>query len=395
MGANQATYAKPGAVPTDSGNYFVIVTNCTSGGASAATSMVSRVTVVPDVISPTLTRAVPSADLVTITLSFSEPISTASGESTGNYQLTPSGGGAALAISSAVLSSPSNVVLTTAARTFAQNYNLRISDLRDRAVASNPINPNPTTVLIRSDEMRLTMWADEWKYMTNVNLDDTGWQTVAFDDSTWPSGPGLLGTEAAAVVAGSGISDPTIRTPITPPNAGGSNTWYLRRTLMVPAIPATARYVLCHDTDDGAVFYVNGTEAGRYNITNAGPIAFDTPAINAIEVNATGLQSLALPLSAGANLIAVEVHNGGTASSDTLFGGELVAVNGTAELAISYDIASNTVTLAWDESPGWVLLQAAVVTGPYTPTPGNPTSPHVVTNPAGNVFFQLGYRGCP
>lgn len=342
----------------------------------------------PDLTRPTVVSAFGSPDLTTITITFSEGMDPTSAQNTANYSLAPVGSGAGLAINSATLVDPTTVVLNTAARTFGQDYNLTISNVSDDAEALNVIDPNPTVVVIGSDQTILVPFDATWRYET-ANLNDTGWQTPAFNDTGWQQGQGLFGLETTAATLAA-LCDGAIRTPIALTNPTGEFriTYYFRTTVNVPAIPAGAIYVLCHAVDDGAVFYVDGVEVGSFNMTNSMP-RYEDFAGPAGEASS---QSLELStLTPGSHVIAVEVHQSNEGSSDALFGAELQAVFPTS-LTISR-AGAGQVTLTWSD-PSWILVASAEVTGPYTPIAGA-TSPFTTATTGTMRFFQLRYNCCP
>ena len=134
---------------------------------------------------------------------------------------------------------------------------------------------------------------DTWKYNDNgISLDNTGWTSPDYDDSSWNSGAAPLGY---------GKTQTTNLTQYL-------QTYYFRKTIDIDEIPASVSmdYVI----DDAFVIYVNGVEAGRYNLpngtitynTNASTYAHDNPDAGSIELDASLFHE-------GTNVIAVEVHN--------------------------------------------------------------------------------------
>src|SRR6185369_8673744 len=90
--------------------------------------------------------------------------------------------------------------------------------------------------------------------------------------------------------------------------------------------PASTRLTLRPLVDDGAVFYLNGVEVLRVNMPG-GAITFSTPASVDVTNNTwNGLfPAPATSLVVGTNVLAVEVHQSATGTSDLLFGTELLA----------------------------------------------------------------------
>ena len=158
-----------------------------------------------------------------------------------------------------------------------------------------------------------------WKYLDDGSNQGTAWRAPAFDDSAWKSGPAQLGYGDGdeATVLGYG------------PDANNKYvTAYLRRAFSVANPSAFVSLTLRLVRDDGAVVYMNGVEVFRSNMPS-GTISYTTPASAAIGGGdestyvTTGLSPGVL--LAGANVIAVEVHQANGTSSDLSFNLELVA----------------------------------------------------------------------
>ena len=141
----------------------------------------------------------------------------------------------------------------------------------------------------------------------------TAWRAEAYDDSTWPSGPGILG-----------FKNSPLATPIQATN--GRTTYYFRTKVDVADASTITSATLNAVIDDGAVVYVNGTEAARSNLA-AGAVSFTQKAL--VDVTGAGETTpVALTLPAnlfhtGTNTIAVEVHNKANAPGDLGFDAEL------------------------------------------------------------------------
>ncbi|MBI1840282.1 MAG: lamin tail domain-containing protein [Verrucomicrobia bacterium] len=138
-----------------------------------------------------------------------------------------------------------------------------------------------------------------WKYNnTGADLGDS-WKEPGYDDSAWPAGAAPLGTATGNLPL-------ALKTPVP---ANGKTTFYFRTQFNVAAPPANATLQLTTVLDDGAIFYLNGQEARRVNMTN-GAVGYLTKAAS----NVLGIRlsaPLALPIQAlrqGLNTLAVEVH---------------------------------------------------------------------------------------
>ena len=95
---------------------------------------------------------------------------------------------------------------------------------------------------------------------------------------------------------------------------------------------------LRHIIDDGAVFYLNGQELGRFNM-DPGAVTADTFAADAV-TSPANVNSGALPvvgLQGGTNLLSVEVHQISTGSTDVMMGLELSAEVETPPVGVAPD----------------------------------------------------------
>ena len=103
---------------------------------------------------------------------------------------------------------------------------------------------------------------------------------------------------------------------------GPVTTWF-RKAFTLSGNPAsTYTGTLIHAVDDGAVFYVNGTEVARANLT--GPPTATTNADSDV-THPMFSSALSIPpglLHAGGNVLAVELHQAATGGADALFGAD-------------------------------------------------------------------------
>ena len=159
-----------------------------------------------------------------------------------------------------------------------------------------------------------------WRYnASGVDL-GTNWAADSHpvDGADWFSGPALLGFES---------TPQNIPEPIGTTLPSGHLTYYFETDFVVTGALDRTLLRLRHIIDDGAVFYVNGEEALRFNMP-AGPVTYATAADPSV-TDAAYSSVIDVPLDsvvAGANRLSVEVHQWGAGSSDMLLGVELVAV---------------------------------------------------------------------
>ncbi len=238
-----------------------------------------------------------------------------------------------------------------------------------------------------------------WTYNTN-NFDGVNWKTNGFNDSGWSSGPGLLYVlEPAAYVAP--------RNTQMPPTSGTSipRTYYFRTHFNFSGPTAGIALTFSNNIDDGAVFYLNGTEVRRVRMAAAptaitytsfatgvpcvgqpqqGDAATNCPDIFAISGN------LLTNLVQGDNLLAVEAHNanfgGGT---DLVFGSALYQSTPlVAAPRFTVWMENQHGTLFWNGA-GFTLQQSTDLSSTNNwVNVTNAASPHFLTNPP-TRFYRL------
>lgn len=206
-----------------------------------------------------------------------------------------------------------------------------------------------------------------WKYLDNGTDQGTAWRAPAFNDAAWASGPAQLGygdgDEATVVSFG--------------PNPGNKHiTTYFRHTFSVASPAAIECLLLRVIRDDGIVAYLNGTEVLRNNLP-AGTITNQTAAILAlIEPGESNLVVAAVDASllvAGNNVLAVEVHQSSSISTDLSFDLELAgSADGGLACVQRRQWSGLGASPSWSDSGNW--------TGGSAPLPGD-----ILVFPAGGA----------
>lgn len=170
-----------------------------------------------------------------------------------------------------------------------------------------------------------------WKYNDKGVALTSGWINASFDDSAWSSGQGEFGYgdggESTIISYGSSSSNKYI-------------TSYFRKKFYINSKNGLILPRLLLRADDGAIVYVNGQEAVRFNLTK-GDISFSTFALRAIAGNGEIMfQDYFLDpalLVEGENIIAVEVHQSASNSSDLSFDLQLLASRNNGTIVSSAD----------------------------------------------------------
>jgi exopolysaccharide biosynthesis protein len=263
-------------------------------------------------------------------------------------------------------------------------------------VGNNQYTTNGTFTTVAFEAPLLT-FSNIWRFTTNA-LDGTAWTASDYDDSNsgWlGSGPALFFIE--------NNSDVFPRGTLLPPGVSGpAFPAYYFRTHFTNSGPV-AGYALLFTSfiDDGAVFYLNGTEIQRVRMAS-GPVAYSTAA-SACASNSCDATfetpdifrisgDLLTNIVAGDNVLSAEVHQFGTNDSDIVFGSAVSLVRASAsETKLCISQGTNTACLSWD-TQFLTLQRAATLTGSniWEDVPGPiRTSPYCITNPAATTFYRL------
>jgi hypothetical protein len=175
------------------------------------------------------------------------------------------------------------------------------------------------------DDAALVPAGSAWSYLDDGSDQTTAWKDPPFDDSTWAVGDAQLGyaegDEATVVNCGPGA-------PAC--NVGGNFiTTYFRHTFQVADAASVGSLTLWLLRDDGAIVYLNGTEVRRDNMP-ADPIDYLTlatsPAVGGTDEDTFFESSVDAGLLVdGDNVLAVEIHQQATTSSDISFDLGLIA----------------------------------------------------------------------
>jgi hypothetical protein len=157
--------------------------------------------------------------------------------------------------------------------------------------------------------------ASSWSYYDEGSLDGTGWH-ASNDHASWKSGQAPLGygNHDFNTTVSYG-SNPNSKNPAA----------YFRRSFQLDKAPASGDdFRLDLAIDDGAVIYINGTEAARYQMPG-GTVTYQTYATQYAYSN-PDQTSISLPSSLfrqGNNVIAIEVHQDRPESSDIYLDAQL------------------------------------------------------------------------
>ena len=246
-------------------------------------------------------------------------------------------------------------------------------------------------VRVSAQSVELVSLTNLWRYEGSGADLGVAWKEVLYNDSAWPEGRGLLATQSA-----NEIVEELSQTTLTRIGTNGYKlTDYSRTRFTVPAVRAGWFLIALNLVDDGAVFYLNGSEWIRFNMPT-GTVNAATLAAQTIGEGQEGMFAVtnldASGLVAGENLIAVEVHQNSRVSADVVFGAELVLVfpaNPSAHVgpALQFQRTDGRLALVWDAFD-FALEQASSPTGSWQRIPW-PALPHIVSPAQGPQFFRL------
>lgn len=159
---------------------------------------------------------------------------------------------------------------------------------------------------------------DEWFFWDKGSLDDVDWKNLRLQGE-WSNGNAPVGYG---------------KTDIASETAANLPTYYFRKVVIINTKPTDEDvFTLNYVADDGFVLYVNGVEAGRYLMPEGTPTYNTFATTHAVGNPDTGTIILDKNLfTVGRNVIAVEVHNNKTASTDIYWDAELVSSKTTGEM---------------------------------------------------------------
>lgn len=146
----------------------------------------------------------------------------------------------------------------------------------------------------------------DWYYYDLGSLDNENWTAKTYSDAAWQTGTAPLGYSKNVEMA-----TETSRDVITT---------YFRKYFNLKETPAAAS--LSYKADDGFAVYINGQEAGRYDLK--ADATYDTYADSYAGDFFSGELTIDPALFVkGSNVIAIEVHNSSATSSDIVWDANL------------------------------------------------------------------------
>jgi|GEM_PF-262354 len=252
---------------------------------------------------------------------------------------------------------------------------------------SDPANPdgsiNPAALSIASGtaiETAFPFESSDWRYLAGTtalsssnsvvgyaSYNSGDWKHESFNDGSWTPGTGLL----AGVNSNSINAAPANTVIDIGPTDARYPTVYFRKSFNVANASEIASLNLSVIRDDGFILYLNGKEIFRDNV-GTGIVAYDFYTVDQADESSIPTTTYTLApgdLREGANVIAIEVHNANSGSSDlgvdvTLDLNRTIGASSIPLPASSTLTARSRVGTSWS-SPvtGTFLLEPAASSG--------------------------------
>ncbi|MDA7529545.1 lamin tail domain-containing protein [bacterium] len=250
-------------------------------------------------------------------------------------------------------------------------------DGSDPRLAGGGIHPNSIKINgAKSDQTLIEAGAPGWSYLDDGSDQGTSWREPSYDDSLWGIGNAPLGFGS---VNNHPFGGPWI-------NPDRNTTVYFRKEFEITnanlITEATARVM----SDGGAIVYLNGVEIARDNMP-ADPVNFETFASSDSNIREGNIDVFSFLPSAfvdGINVIAIELHNGSSASSDMGMDLQLdVTTLNTLGDAVTINGPTTVRTRSFDGSD-WSALNEAIFVTALPASAENLVISEIFYHPAGD-----------
>ena len=280
-------------------------------------------------------------------------------------------------------------------------YYFQTRSSHDGALSTLACSFATTTSVARTLVLNMT---NAWKYTTN-NLDLTNWKRLNDDDSNW-FGPSNACFHIENTTSGGVTFAP--RNTLLPPGfvVPIFRTYYFRTPFVFTGSTAGVSITFSNYIDDGAAFYLNGSEVSRIRLAPAPtyasfalsgpcggtPFANDAALICPDVFTISGNQ-VTTNLVQGTNMIAVEVHNvsGGSTSQDIFFGSALFVNLPGASVPKLFITSENGVSILSWNGQGFILQRSSDLSSPanWTDVPGPVTQSAYTAATVPTLFYRL------
>ncbi|HZO86570.1 MAG TPA: immunoglobulin domain-containing protein, partial [Verrucomicrobiae bacterium] len=318
--STNATLFLNNVTTNQAGTYYVVVSNVL--GTVRSSNVLVRV--IPDTFGPRLLSAVVgAAEINRIFLTFDEDLLRFGPTASTNvhkYIITEISTGQRVPVTNTQVAVGNGLVRLTLSTNLdrGKTYELclsNVTDLLTNYIALNSCVPISFEVITNSFPFGSYWWLYDW-----VDAPPLDWNQPEYieDPRLWYQAPGMFYNALAG----------PINPPCTPQGTLltiGPSAYYFRKHFTVPSqiIGAPATAILGRVLDDGAIFYLNGTEIMRTNMP-AGPVNHGTRALLAGNPNICLTNQVAIThLLRTNNVLAVEVHQFSSPDYDAAFDSSL------------------------------------------------------------------------
>jgi hypothetical protein len=384
LGATNPTYSIP-AVPIekDGAQFSVMAWNSTSSAMSSNAVL----TVLKDV-SPPLLQSAFAISSNQILVSFSKRLEPASATNPGNYSLT-NGIGPSLAVQGATLTNGTNVILVVTSGSGTKPYVLVVNNVKDATSQGNVIQAGSAVTVGLNISIPIEA---VWKYDISGSDLGTTWKDVAYNDGSWNAGAGLLYHEDASLPAPKSTELPLV-------NSVGSYivTYYFRKHVPLPTGSTNTAITFRHVIDDGGLIYANGAEFHRFGMAAGAPAWTTMANVSVGDAVFTGPVTVNVTtLGSGENILAAEVHQYNSFSSDMCFGAEFslkapsIVIPVVTYPKVTMSVSKRPLRLNWPGT-GYILQRASDLNGTNTvwQDQTGASSPYTLTPSNAAGFFRL------
>lgn len=403
-------------VLASAGHYRVVLSN----GVGAAISATALLTVLEDRSGPVMLRAevqeTSGANPTNrIFLYWDERLQSASANSTNNYRITHLGNpDLPVPFTVFYIATPFTVtVLTITTNGYPNwhvsglsNYVITVNNIRDNSPSINVVAPNSQIPIAWPRHFDLMPADGAWDFHAAAFFEpevyDEPWFATNYVGSFWwAQGNGVF--KGGPVVANSCLGNYQTDIGYQPEPVLFRTTFNLPAD--IPIDGSTVRLLLNHTTDDGAIFYLNGSEILRYNAPAApAPLTASTRGTIRGSYPVCQTNFVTNVVVSGVNYLSAAVLQGpDLQESATVFGLRLAGtiwIPGPLPLASDPSlqiapIGTNAFRLSWT-GPGYALESVTNLTanslsapfGPWTEV-RNMSNPYTNVNTGPQRFFRL------
>ena len=182
-----------------------------------------------------------------------------------------------------------------------------------------------------------------WKYLDTGEDPGADWMKLTFDDSIWLSGAAELGY---------GDSDETTTVSYGPDSGAKYPTTHFRTHFTQTDPSMLAGISFRAKIDDGAIFYLNGSEVARVRMQDGDVSYLDYTSAGGSDYSFEYIDLPASAFRAGDNVLAVEVHQNSGTSSDISLNAELIVSEISPADIVKIDALTNFPSQITDISYG-------------------------------------------